>query len=449
MTSAAAFPPGSGAPGGLPAGGADLLVTHGRLFTLAGFSERPATGPAMGRVGLVEDGFVAIKGDRIAAVGQMRDLPRSLVELETMVLDAGGRAVLPGFIDPHTHAVYAGSRAAEFGRRLEGASYLEILAAGGGILSTVAATRAASEAELAEATRQRLGRFLLHGTTTVEVKSGYGLGLEPELKQLRVVRQLQAEVPQTLVPTFLGAHAVPAEYRQDREAYVRLVADEMLPVVAHEGLARFADVFCEQGVFDVAESRRILERARELGLGVKLHADELAAFGGAELAAALGATSADHLLHASEAGLRAMAESGVVAVLLPGTAFFLREAYAPARQMVELGVPVALATDHNPGTCSLESMAMVLGLACLEMRLTPAEALTAATINAAHALGLGRTTGSLEPGKRADLLILDGAGPEDVVYQFGRNLAQTVITGGRLAMREGRALPAQRADAAS
>ncbi|MHB9145285.1 MAG: imidazolonepropionase [Symbiobacteriia bacterium] len=437
--------PGPARPGS-PRGGtspADLLLIHGRLFTLAGFSDRPAAGADMGRVGLIADGYVATQGDRILAVGGMQDLPAALAGRDTTVLDAGGRAVFPGFVDPHTHAVYAGSRAGEFGLRLQGASYLEILAQGGGILSTVAATRAATETELVEGAAERLERFLQNGTTTVEVKSGYGLGLEPELKQLRAVRRLQASTPQTLVPTFLGAHAVPAEYRQDRAAYIALILEEMLPAVAHEGLARFADVFCEAGVFDLAESRRLLTRARELGLGVKLHADELAPFGGAELAAELGAASADHLLHASAAGLQAMARQGVIAVLLPGTAFFLREQYAPARRMVELGVPIALATDHNPGTCTLESMAAVIGLACLEMRLTPAEALTASTINAAHALGLGKMTGSLEAGKRADLIVLDGYGPEDVVYHFGRNEVATVVAGGRLAVAGRQALEAQ------
>lgn len=428
-------PDSTGAVGGGPA---DLLFIHGRVHTLAGFSARPAIGSEMGRLGLIADGYVATLGDRILALGEMKDLPGDLAAAGTLLLDVGGRAVLPGFIDPHTHAIYAGSRAGEFGRRLQGASYLEILAAGGGILSTVTATRQATEDELVTAAVERLGRFLLNGTTTVEVKSGYGLGLEPELKLLRAIRRLGTLVPQTVVPTFLGAHAVPAEFRHDQAAYVERVAEQMLPAVAAEGLARFADVFCERGVFDLAESRRILTRARDLGLGVKLHADELAPFGGAELAAELGAVSADHLLHASETGWQAMADRGVVAVLLPGTAFFLREPYAPARRMVDLGVPLALATDHNPGTCTLESMAQVMGLACLEMRLTPAEALTAATINAAHALGLGQETGSLEPGKRADLLVVDGAGPEDMVYHFGRNLVETVVAGGRLAARNAR-----------
>lgn len=437
---------GSGPAGGglsrraaTPGGPADLLVTHGRIYTLAGFSHAPARGPAMAQPGLVEDGYVAVRDGRIVAVGGSGDLPASLAGPDTREIDAGGRAVFPGFVDPHTHLVYAGSRAGEFGQRLRGASYLEILAAGRGILSTVAATRAASEEDLAAAARRRLSRMLRNGTTTVEVKSGYGLSPEAELKQLRVVRRLQGSVPQGLVPTFLGAHAVPAEFKGNSSGYVDLVAGEMLPSVAAEGLAAFVDVFCEEGVFDLAESRRILTRARELGLGLKLHADELAPFGGAELAAELGAVSADHLLHASEAGLRALAQASTVAVLLPGTAFFLRGGrYAPARRMVDLRLPVALATDHNPGTCTLESMALVMGLACLEMGLTPAEALTAATINAAHALGRQEEVGSLEAGKRADLLLLDGEGPADVVYRFGTNLVTTVVAGGRLAVAEGR-----------
>jgi len=425
-----------------PVGFADLVVRHGRVFTLAGFSREPARGPGMERLGLIDNGYVAIRGDRIAAVGEADRLPASLVGPETQWLDAGGRAVIPGFVDPHTHLVYAGSRAGEFAQRLRGTSYLEILAAGGGILSTVAATRAAAEEELTEQAARRLGRFLLAGTTTVEVKSGYGLSREAELKQLRVVRRLRQMLPLDLVPTFLGAHAVPMEYRDHRQAYVDLLVDDMLPAVAAEGLAEFADVFCEEGVFSPTETRRILSRARQLGLGLKLHADELvAAVGGAELAAELGATSADHLLYASEEGLAAMARAGAVAVLLPGTAFFLRTGrYAPARRMLELGLPVALATDHNPGTCTLESMAEVMGLAALEMGLTPAEALAAATINAAHAVGRQAETGSLEPGKRADLLVLDGEGPEDIVYRFGTNLVDQVVAQGRLAASAGRLL---------
>lgn len=420
-------------------GFADLVVLHGRVFTLAGFSREPARGPAMERLGLIDNGYVAVRGDRIVATGEADRLPTSLLGPETRLLDAGGRAVIPGFVDPHTHLVYAGTRAGEFAQRLRGASYLEILATGGGILSTVTATRAASEEELAEQAVRRLRRFLLAGTTTVEVKSGYGLDRETELKQLRVVRHLRRMLPMDLVPTFLGAHAVPAEYRHRRQAYVDLLVDAMLPIVAAEGLAEFADVFCEEGVFDPDETRSILRRARQLGLGLKLHADELvAAFGGAELAAELGATSADHLLHASEEGLAAMARAGTVAVLLPGTAFFLRAGrYAPARRMVEMGLPVALATDHNPGTCTLESMAQVMGLAALEMGLTPAEALTAATINAAHAVGRQGEAGSLEPGKRADLLVLDGEGPEDIVYRFGTNLVDRVVAQGRLAASGG------------
>lgn len=420
-------------------GFADLVVTRGRVFTLAGFSREPARGPAMERLGLIDNGYVAVQGDRIVAVGESDRLPAALLGPETRLLDAGRRAVLPGFVDPHTHLVYAGSRAEEFAQRLGGANYLEILAAGGGILSTVAATRAASEEELTQQAAQRLHRFLLAGTTTVEVKSGYGLSREAELKQLRVVRRLRRMLPMDLVPTFLGAHAVPAEYRDRRQAYVDLLVDDMLPAVAAEGLAEFADVFCEEGVFDADETRRILSRARQLGLRLKLHADELvAAFGGAELAAELGAASADHLLHASEDGLAAMARAGTVAVLLPGTAFFLRTGrYAPARRMVEMGLPLALATDHNPGTCTLESMAQVMGLAALEMGLTPAEALTAATINAAHAIGRQAEAGSLEPGKRADLLVLEGEGPEDIVYRFGTNLVNQVVAQGRLAASGG------------
>nr|PZN39525.1 MAG: imidazolonepropionase [Bacillota bacterium] len=414
----------------------DLLIRNAaQVVTVAGFSRRPQVGEEFGRLGIIENGYVAVAGERIAGVGPMADCPRP--GPGTRVIDAAGRAVLPGFVDPHTHVIYAGDRTHEFGMRLRGATYQEIARAGGGILSTVAATRAATEEELIEATRRRLDRMLLAGTTTAEVKSGYGLTVADELKLLRAIRRLDALHPIDLVPTFMGAHEVPQEYRHDPEAYVRLVIEEMLPRAA--ALAEFNDVFCEEGVFTPDQSRRILEAGKRYGLAPKIHADELApGLGGAELAAEVGAVSADHLLHASEEGLRRLAGAGTVAVLLPGTPFFLMmDRYAPARRMVELGVPVALATDCNPGSCPIESMAVVMGLACLKMGLTPAQALVAATINAAHAIRRADQVGSIEVGKLADLIILSEPTYEAIPYRFGSNLVETVVKRGRVVVDGG------------
>lgn len=416
----------------------DLVIRRAsQVVTCAGFSQRPQRGSELGTLGIIRNGFVAIRGDRILAVGREQDFPPEWEDVET--LDARGRAVLPGFVDPHTHLVYAGDRCGEFRMRLEGKSYEEIARAGGGILSTVRATRTATFEELVQATARRLDRMLLWGTTTVEIKSGYNLTPEGELRLLEAIAYLRHRHPVQLVPTFMGAHAVPPEYRDDPEGYVELLVRRMLPEVGRRGLAEFNDVFCEPGYFDRQQSRRILEEGRRWGLRPKVHADELApGTGGAELAAEVGCVSADHLLQASEEGLRRMAEAGVVAVLLPGTSFFLmKERHAPARRMVELGLAVALGTDSNPGSCPMESMPLIIGLACLLLRLSPAEALAAATINAAHAIGRGHQVGSLEPGKRADVVILSEESYEAIPYRFGVNLVDTVIAGGRIVVRGG------------
>jgi imidazolonepropionase len=392
-------------------------------------------------VGAVADGAVAAGVDgRILAAGPTAAV-RAAVQLapDARVIDASGRAVLPGFVDPHTHAVFAGDRADEFGRRLEGADYLEILAAGGGILSTVHATRAAAAEQLLTRARRALEAMLLLGTTSLEVKSGYGLSTKAELKILRVVRALRDTVPHTVVGTLLAAHAVPPEYRDDPEGYLRLVCQETIPSVAAEGLARFCDVFCERGVFSVEQSRRVLEAGRAHGLAPKLHAEQKSHLGGAMLAAELRAASVDHLEYATEEDLVALGRAGTVAVLLPGAAFMLREPRdAPARRLVEVGVPVALATDFNPGTCPILSIPVVVGLACLRLGLSPAEALVATTINAAHAIGLGSEAGSLEPGKRADLVILDAPSYRYLPYHFATNLVHTVVKDGRVVVEEGR-----------
>jgi imidazolonepropionase len=343
---------------------------------------------------------------------------------------------VPGFVDPHTHLPWAGSREEELVRRLAGATYQEIAAAGGGILSTVAATREASEEELVVRVGRRLDLMLVHGTTTAEAKSGYGLSLADETKQLRALRRGAADHPVDLVPTLLAAHEVPPEHRADRGRYLDLVCEEIVPAVAEAGLARFCDVFCERGVFDPAESRRVLEAGARHGLAPRLHADEFADSGGAELAADLGALSADHLVAVSAAGVEALAAAGVTAVLLPGTSFFLHQhRYAPARRLVTAGVPVALATDCNPGSSYTESMPMVFVLAVYELGLTIEEALTAATLNAAACLGVAGEVGSIEEGKAADLVLLDAPNLLHLAYHYGVNPVAAVVKGGRLVHR--------------
>ncbi len=413
---------------------ADVIVVHcGELATLSRGAV-PRIGPALGDPGAIPDGAAAIAGGRIIGVGPTDALMREVeMTSTTTVLNAAGRLVTPGLVDPHTHLVFAGSRAGEFALQQRGEGYGEILAAGGGILSTVRATRAASEDDLVTLGVKRLDRMLAHGTTTAEAKSGYGLTLDDELKILRTLSRLNDLHPLDLVPTFLGAHAVPPERRGDPDGYVRDVCEAMLPAVARDRLAVFCDVFCEEGAFSLAQTRRILGVAAGLGLGLKVHADQLSASGGARLAAELKAISADHLEHTPEGDLRAMAETGVMAGLLPGATFFLMQhRYANARRMVELGVPVALATDFNPGSSPTLSMQMAIALACIEMRLTASEALAAATINAARAIGRDGEVGSLEPGKRADLVIWGLGSVAELPLHFGVNMADRVIKSGRV-----------------
>jgi len=424
---------------------ADLLIDNaGQLLTLAS-PGGPKRGEAMRDLGLVADGAVAVCDGRIMAVGSSAELRRAIRAAKH--LDAAGGIVMPGFVDPHTHLVWAGDRADEFEMRIAGASYMEIMAAGGGIMNTVRRTRAAGLDDLVTQTWLRLERMLAYGTTTVEIKTGYGLDVEGELKQWRAIRQLQAQTPATLVPTFLGAHAVPAEYQGRDDEYVDLVIHEMLPAIAREAsrgpiaapnrmseaMPVFCDVFCEDGAFSLDQSRRILEAAKASGLRAKIHVDEFKPLGGTRLAVELGAISADHLVCTPPDEIELLAHSDVVAVALPGTPFGLgHHDYTPARAILDADGALALATDCNPGTCWCESMQLVIALACRYLRLTPAEAISAVTINAAHAVGLGRDVGSLEPGKRADLIILAAPSYTHLGYRFGTNLVQTTIAGGQV-----------------
>lgn len=394
----------------------------------------PTAGPGQGELASWEPGAMTCMVGRISAVGRERDVVAGLsgrkVESE---IDCQGRCCVPGFVDPHTHMCFCHGREKEFSARLSGADYLDILKTGGGILASVQEVRSTPEEELYRLTLERALSALRHGTTTLEMKSGYGLAVEPELKQLRVIGRIARDTPLRVVPTFLGAHAVPPEFSGRTDQYVDCLISEMIPAVSRAGQARFCDVFCEEGVFSVPQSRRILEAAAAAGMGLKLHADELSGTGGAELAALLHAVSADHLLAASDSGLRALASAGVVGVLLPAAAYSMRKQYAPARKMVSMNVPVAMATDCNPGSSFTESVPFIFGLAVLQMGLTVAEALTACTLNAACAVGMGREVGSLSAGKRADFLLLEGETPAILAFHAGVSPVAQVYVEGRLA----------------
>ncbi|MCX5735726.1 MAG: imidazolonepropionase [candidate division NC10 bacterium] len=420
---------------------ADLIIEGAaELLTLTGAGNRPRRGEEMGDLGIIQRGALAARRGKIVWVGPTADLLTSVRPMAfCKLIDAYGKTVMPGLVDPHTHLVFAGSRENEFAMRIQGKTYLEIAAAGGGINATVVATRQASKAELTFAARRSLNRMLPLGTTTVETKSGYGLDLETEIKMLEVIQGLNQDDPITVVPTFMGAHEIPPEFRQDPEAYVDLVITRMIPAVAERKLARFCDVFCETGVFSVAQTERIFRAAQAAGMETRVHADELTDLGGAAMAARMKARTADHLLYANDDGIRAMAQAGVIAVLLPGTAYFLHmQRYARARDMIAAGVPVALATDFNPGSCMTESMPLIMNMACTQMRMLPAEAITAATINAAWAIGEQERVGSLEVGKQADLLVLDAPNHEHLCYHFGVNLVERVVKDGKVVAENGR-----------
>jgi imidazolonepropionase len=407
-------------------------------FLLTGAGELVTCDPALGEgpLGLVERGAVAASGGTVAYAGPEAGLPDLDLAPDATRLDAGGRAVLPGFVDAHTHLVFAGDRADEFAARLRGVGYEEALAAGGGINRTVRDTRAAGDAELEAAAAARLVAAARHGTTTLEAKSGYGLTVEDERRSLQVLASLAARFPVDVVPTFLGAHLVPAEFADDREGYLELLEHQMLPACAP--LARFVDAFCDRGALTVGESRRVLEAGRRHGLGLKLHANELGSTGGAALAAEVGCVSADHLLFCDEQEAKALAAAGTVAVLLPGTSFLLRTGRAaPVEVLRDAGVTLALGTDCNPGTCYCESMQLVVALACVHGGLTPEEAVLAATDGAARAVGRAGRAGRLAPGAACDLVVLAGRSYLDLAYHLGVNLAAQVVKAGSVVAADG------------
>ena len=408
------------------------IVNCSQVVTLAG-AKRARSGGDLRQLSIIEDGAMFVRGDRIEAVGRRREV-ESLITGDCEVVDARQRVVMPGFVDAHTHPVFAGIRANEFEQRSSGATYREIAARGGGIRSTVRATRNASLNDLVKAGQRYAQWFLRCGTTTIEAKSGYGLTIEDELKILRAIKQLNEDTPLRYVPTFLGAHDIPSEYRSRRETYVSLVINEMLPRVAEEKLAEYCDVFCETDVFTTDESWAILSAARCHGLGLRVHADQLTLSGGAKLASELNAATADHLEHTDVAGITALKTGKVQPVLLPGSVYALgSRQYPPAREMIDAGLAVVLATDFNPGSSPTPSMTMILSLACTQMKMTPAEAITATTINAAYSLGRGDEIGSLERGKRADFVIHDCEDYRELAYFFGVEHASLVYTSGQLA----------------
>src|SRR5882724_2581296 len=403
-----------------------LIANATQIVTVAGAS--PRRGEAMRDLKIVEDGAILIRDHQIEAIGKTAQF-EDFSDIE--FINAAGCVVLPGFVDSHTHPIFAGTRENEYEQRIAGATYREIAEKGGGIRSTVRKTRAASEDELFETGLDRVNWFLRHGTTTIEAKSGYGLTLDDELKILRVIKRLNDETPLDLIGTFLGAHEIPDEYRHNRDEYVRLVIEEMLPAVAYEKLAENCDVFCESHVFSMDEARSILTTAKQHGLNLRFHADQLTLCGGAELAVELGASSADHLEQIDDAAIEKLKSSDVMPVLLPGSVFHLGlSKYPPARKMIDAGLPVVLATDFNPGSSPTPNMQMILSIACTQMRMSPAEAITASTINAAHSLGRASSIGGIEPGKQADLVIFDCEDYRQIPYFFGVNHARVVVKNG-------------------
>ena len=411
-----------------------IIKNASQVVTCSGFAGK--RGREMNDLHVIEGGTVVVTDGRISHVLHAGE-PLPVDEAGYTVIDATGKALLPGFVDPHTHFVFGGYREEEFSWRMRGDSYMEIMNRGGGIVNTTRATREASEDELFEVGRRRLDAMLRLGITTVEGKSGYGLDRDTELKQLRVMRRLNEAHPADVVPTFMGAHATPAEWKGREDAFIDFNIREMFPLVAKEGLAEFADIFCEKDVFTIEQSRRYLQAAREQGFKLKIHADEIVQFGGAELAGELHCISADHLLQASDAGIRAMADAGVVATLLPLTAFSLRETFARGREMIDAGCMVALATDLNPGSSFSASAPLLFALACIYMKLSPEEAVTAFTINSAAAINRADRIGSIDVGKQGDLVLLQFPSYKFLPYHVGMNIVDTVIKQGEVVVKNG------------
>ncbi|MFQ5956286.1 MAG: imidazolonepropionase [Candidatus Brocadiales bacterium] len=412
-----------------------VLMNASEVLTLGGASFAPKTGAQMDDLGIIHNGALAIKEGNIIDIGPTDEIEKRYVVDALERFDVSGKVVMPGFVDPHTHAVFGGTRVEEFELRLKGKGYLDILKEGGGILNTVSATRKLPLAGLVHQCEPHLDNMLLHGTTTAEIKSGYGLSLDEELKILGAIERLDEKHPLDAVSTFLGAHAVPEEFKDNENGHAKYVEEvlAMLPRVKGKSRAKFCDVFCDEGAFSLEDSRAILTKAKKLGFGIKIHACEFKDLGGTFLAVELGATSVDHLDHASEDGIKALAKNGITGVLLPGVPFFIgQKNQVQARQMIELGLPIALGTDFNPGSCPTVSMQMILSLACLEMGLTPEQAICASTINAAHALGLGQHVGSIEPAKKADVIVMNIPSYKYLPYQFGINHVDVVIKSGRI-----------------
>jgi imidazolonepropionase len=407
----------------------DLVIKNAEELLTLSASFKDESG-----LGMLRDGAVIIKAGRVFWIGKTGDLPKEFaLSKEGLEIDATGKVVMPGLIDSHTHLIFAGSREGEFEQRIQGLSYLEIAEKGGGILSTVEATRKASFEELFSLGRRRLDRMFSKGVTTLEAKSGYGLSLKDEIKILKVMKALKEIHPMDIVPTFLGAHTLPKEFRNDRTRYLDLLTEDMIPEVAHERVAEFCDVFCEEKAFTLKESRKILETGKRHGLKPKIHADQLSPGGGAELAAEVGAFSADHLEYVSQEGIKKMAEKGVVAVLLPGASFFLSmKKYPPAREMIREGVCVSLATDLNPGSSMTESLPLMMTMGCTMFKMMPKEVIQATTIHAARSIGREKEIGSLEVGKQADILLLDIPGYRYLPYHFGVNHTELVVKKGKV-----------------
>ncbi|NMA86908.1 MAG: imidazolonepropionase [Tissierellia bacterium] len=417
---------------------ADLIIKNiDNLITLKG-PNRPRAKEEMKDINSIKNGILAIKEDKIIYVGE-GEIPDNIeIDENTVFIDGRGKTVTPGLVDPHTHLIHGGSRENELAMKLNGYGYLDILEAGGGIHSTVKATREASFEELYEKAKKSLDIMLSFGVTTVEAKSGYGLDdFETEIRQMEVAKKLDEDHPLDVVSTFMGAHAIPSAYKENSRGFIDLIINEMIPVVTERKLAKFIDVFCEKGVFTVEESKEILEAGKKQGLLAKVHADEIQALGGAELAAEVNCVSAEHLVAASDEGIRKMAEENVIAVLLPATSFNLQSGkFAKARQMIEEGVAVALSTDYNPGSSPTENMQLVMTFASLIMKLTPEEVITAATINAAAALKLEKEIGSIEVGKKADITIFDAPNLNYIIYHFGINHTDSVIKDGKLVYKK-------------